>query len=83
MTNFFHIFILHKKYPISSRIWTSSFDEQDVVWIHLWVYMEILVPYLDNPSEEAIFQNNKIKEERETMKLLNEEVMLKSTQNLD
>ena len=45
--------------------------------------MEILVPYLDNPSEEAIFQNNKIKEERETMKVLNEEVMLKSTQNLD
>ena len=83
MTNFFHIFIFHKNYPISSRISTSLFDEQDVLWICLWAYIEILVPYLDNPSEEAIFQNNKIKEERETMKLLNEEVMLKSTQNLD
>ena len=41
--------------------------------------MEILVPYLNNPSsEEAIFGSNKIKEEHETMKLQNEEVMLKN-----
>ena len=37
MTNFFHIFIFHKKYPISSRISISLFDEQDVLWIRLWV----------------------------------------------
>ena len=42
-------------------------------------YLEILVPYLNNPSEEAIFGSNKIKEEHETMTLQNEEVMLKST----
>ena len=33
-----------------------------------------MVPHLNNPSEEAIFGNNKIKEEHETMKLQNEEV---------
>ena len=37
VTNFFHIFIFHKKYPICSRISTSSFDEQDVPWIRLWL----------------------------------------------
>ena len=37
MTNFFHVFIFHKKYPISSRISTSSFDEQDVLWIRLCI----------------------------------------------
>ena len=36
VTNFFHVFIFHKKCPISSRISTSSFDEQDVLWIRLW-----------------------------------------------
>ena len=36
-------------------------------------------PYLKNPSEETIFGSNKIKEQHETMKLLNEEVMPKNT----
>ena len=40
-------------------------------------YLEVLVPYVNNPSEEAIFGSNKIKEEHETMKLQNEEVMPK------
>ena len=31
-------------------------------------YLEILVPYLNNTSQEAIFESNKIKEEYETMK---------------
>ena len=39
----------------------------------------MLVPYLINPSEEDFFGSNKIKEENETLKLLNEEVMLKNT----
>ena len=38
-----------------------------------------VVPYLNNHSEEAIFGNNKIKDEHETMTLQNEEVMLKNT----
>ena len=41
-------------------------------------YLETLVPYLNNPSAEAIFGSNKIKEEHETTKLQNEEVMLKN-----
>ena len=36
MTNFFHIFIFHKKCLFSSRNSTSSFEEQDLLWIHLW-----------------------------------------------
>ena len=35
-------------------------------------YLEILVPYLNNSSEETIFGSNKIKEQHETMKLQNE-----------
>ena len=35
-------------------------------------YLEILIPYLTNPSEEAIFENNKLKEEHETTQLQNE-----------
>ena len=34
--------------------------------------LEILVPYLNNSSEETIFGSNKIKEKHETMKLQNE-----------
>ena len=34
--------------------------------------LEILVPYLNNSSEETIFGSNKIKEQLETMKLQNE-----------
>ena len=29
-------------------------------------YLEILVPYLDNPFEEAVFENNQIKGQDET-----------------
>ena len=36
----------------------------------------VLVPYPNDPSEETIFGSNKIKEQHETMKLQNEEVML-------
>ena len=41
--------------------------------------MEILVPHLNNPSGEAIFRSNKIMQENETMKLQNEEIILKNT----
>ena len=41
-------------------------------------YLEVLGPYLNNPFEVAIFGSNKIKEEHETMKLQNEEVMPKN-----
>ena len=41
-----------------------------------WTYLEILVPYLNNHSEETIFGSNKINEQHETMKLQHEEVML-------
>ena len=34
----------------------------------------MLVPYLNNPSEEAIFESNRIKEQHETIKFQNEEV---------
>ena len=36
------------------------------------------VPYLDNPSEEAIFESNQIKP-HETMDIQNNEAMLKNT----
>ena len=42
-------------------------------------YLEILVTYLNNPSEETIFGSNKIKEQHETEKLQNEEVMPQNT----
>ena len=42
-------------------------------------YLEILVPYLNNPSKEAIFGSNEIKEQNETIKLQNEKVKLKNT----
>ena len=35
-------------------------------------YLEILVRYLNDSSEETIFGSNKIKEQHETMKLQNE-----------
>ena len=35
MANFFHIFMFHEKHLFSSRNSTSSFDEQDMLWIHL------------------------------------------------
>ena len=44
-----------------------------------YAYLEILVPYLNNASEEATFESNKIQEGHETMTFQNEEVMLKNT----
>ena len=41
--------------------------------------LEILVPYLNNSFEEAIFENNKMREGHETMTLPYEDVMLKNT----
>ena len=43
------------------------------------LYLKILVPYLDNPYEEAMAESSQTKEQHETIKILNEEVMLKST----
>ena len=34
----------------------------------------MLVAYLNNPSEEALFGSNRIKEQHETMKLQNKEI---------
>ena len=42
-------------------------------------YLEILIAYLNNLSEETIFESNKIKEQHETVKLQNEKVMLRNT----
>ena len=42
-------------------------------------FLETLAPYLDNPSKEAIFERNQIKEQHETTKFQDEEVMLNST----
>ena len=36
----------------------------------------MLVAYLNNPSKEAIFESNRIKEQHEKVKLQKEEVML-------
>ena len=36
------------------------------------IYLEILVPYLNNSLEETIFGSNKIKAQHEAMKLQNE-----------
>ena len=38
-----------------------------------WAYLNVLVPHINNRPEGAIFRSSKIKEERETMKLQNEE----------
>ena len=35
-----------------------------------------MVPYLDNPSDEAISESSHTKEQRETIKLLNDEVRM-------
>ena len=44
-----------------------------------YLFPEILVPYLNNPSKETMFGSNKIKVQHETMKLQNEDVMLENT----
>ena len=49
----------------------------------LGIFLEILAPHLNSLSKEVIFGSNKIKEQHETMKLQNEEVMLKNFSNLD
>ena len=41
--------------------------------------LEILLPCVDNPCEEAMFGSNQIKEQHETMKLRKEELILKNT----
>ena len=40
-------------------------------------HLDMLVAYLNNPSEEAILGSNRIKKQHETMKPQNEEVMLR------
>ena len=40
------------------------------------IYLKIPMPYLDNPSEEAISEHILIKEQHETPKLLNEEIRM-------
>ena len=42
----------------------------------------ILVPYVNNPSEETIFGSNKIKEQCGTMKLQNEELSSETLKTL-
>ena len=42
-------------------------------------YLEILVPYLNDPSEETIFGINKSKQQHETMKPNSTSVMLINT----
>ena len=49
-TNFFHIFTLYKNYLFSSRMSTSSFDEQDVLWIRLWFLQRVRVILLQVTS---------------------------------
>ena len=44
-----------------------------------YIYLEVLAPYLINNPEETRFGSNKIKEQHETMKHQNEEVMLRDT----
>ena len=48
----------------------------------LGMYLEILVAHLNNPAK-VLFGSNKFKEENETMKLQNKEVILKIFSNLD
>ena len=43
------------------------------------IYLEILLPCLDNHSEEAMFGSNQIQEQHETMKLQKKEATLKNT----
>ena len=62
------------------RTWQAELEqsrERKCLWgnyqeLASQTYLEILVPYLNNSSEETIFGSNKIKEQLETMKLQNE-----------
>ena len=42
----------------------------------------MLLAYLNNPSEEAMFESNRVKKKHETMELQSEEVMLNFKQSL-
>ena len=42
----------------------------------------MLLAYLNNPSEEAMFESNRVKKQHETMELQSEEVMLNFKQSL-
>ena len=55
----------------------NVYEETDQELLNL-AYLEILVPYLNDPSEEATFGSNIINEQHDSMKLENEEVMLKN-----
>ena len=44
--------------------------------------MKMLVPYLDNPSEEAIADSSQIKEKNGTIKLAHEEVKMFNQKHL-
>ena len=46
--------------------------------LHVGIWKYWYLAHLNNPSEETIFGSNKIKELHETMKLQNEEVMLRN-----
>ena len=50
--NFLHIFILHKNYLFPSKMSTSSFDEQDVLWIRLWFLHRVRVILMQVTSNE-------------------------------
>ena len=56
----------------------NVYDETAKNYRHIWK-SEILVPYLNNPSKENMFGSNKTKDQHGTMKLQNEEVILRNT----
>ena len=66
---------LKKEEEIIVWTWIVQLEETYLTAPENWsTYLKMLVPYLDNPSEEVIFESNQIKEIHETRKLLNEEV---------
>ena len=67
------------QYNQNSQGWSSRENVYEEIRYHeLARDLEILVPYLNNSSEETIFGSNKIKEQHETMKLQNEVSSLKT-----
>ena len=67
------------QYNQSSQGWSSRENVyEETRYQELARDLEILVPYLNNSSEETIFGSNKIKEQHETMKLQNEVSSLKT-----
>ena len=63
---------------LSSQRKTFSCKQLDLLQ-----HLEMLVAYLNNPSEEAIFESNRIKEQHEPMKLQNDDYAQLNTLNLD